>query len=157
MPLLLQSVRAGGNPEGCGHVFHGPLSPKYCIFVQYKGTKTVCLPLHLSAPRCTLMFFADVTFLMRNGLRLKPSERMPAARYTVTILESDRDKNNSARNLVVANLYVSYGTAQMAGRGCLVDPDILAFKGPGFLLFRTAPSEIPCSLAIWRTLFTPAR
>jgi hypothetical protein len=80
------------------------------------------------------MFFADVTFLMRNGLRLKPSERMPAARYTVTILESDRDKNNSARNLVVANLYVSYGTAQMAGRGCMVDPDILPFKGPGFLL-----------------------
>ncbi|MGF6348966.1 hypothetical protein [Variovorax sp. W2I14] len=22
MPLLLQPVRAGGNPEGCGHVFH---------------------------------------------------------------------------------------------------------------------------------------
>ncbi len=25
MPLLLQPVRAGGNPKGCGHVFHGPI------------------------------------------------------------------------------------------------------------------------------------
>jgi hypothetical protein len=80
------------------------------------------------------MFFAEVTFLMRNGLRLKPAERDPPGRYTVTILESDRDKNNSARNLVGASLYVSYGTAQMASRGRISDPVVMAYKGPGFLL-----------------------
>jgi len=83
------------------------------------------------------MFFAVVTFLMRNGLRLKPAERDPPARYTITILESDRDRNNSARNLVEASLYVSYGTAQMAGRGRITDPVILPFKGPGFLISGT--------------------
>lgn len=83
------------------------------------------------------MFFAEVTFLMRNGLRLKPGERAPPGRYTVSILESDRDKNNSARNLVEVSLYVSHGTAQMAGRGRLVDPVIVPFKGPGFLLSGT--------------------
>jgi len=83
------------------------------------------------------MFFAEVTFLMRNGLRLKPAERAPAGRYTVTILESDRDKNNSARNLVEVSLYVSHGTAQMAGRGRLIDPVLMPFKGPGFLISGT--------------------
>lgn len=80
------------------------------------------------------MFFAEVTFLMRNGLRLKPAERDPPGRYTVTILESDRDKNNSARNTIEASVYMSYGTAQMSGRGRLTDPQILPHKGPGFLL-----------------------
>ena len=83
------------------------------------------------------MFFAEVTFLMRNGLRLKPGERAPPARYTVTILESDRDRNNSARNLVEVSLYVSHGTAQMASRGRLIDPVIMPFKGAGFLLSGT--------------------
>jgi len=83
------------------------------------------------------MFFAEVTFLMRNGLRLKPAEREPTGRYTVTILESDRDKNNSARNLVEVSLYVSHGTAQMASRGRMTDPVLMPFKGPGFLISGT--------------------
>ncbi len=53
------------------------------------------------------MFFAEVTFLMRKGLRLKRSERDPPRRYTVTLLESDRDRNSSARNTVEASLYVN--------------------------------------------------
>ena len=80
------------------------------------------------------MFFAEVTPLMRQGLRLKAGERPPPMRVTVTILESDRDRNNSKRNLIEASLYVSYGTAQMASRGRLSDPVIMAHKGPGFLL-----------------------
>ncbi|QNK65899.1 hypothetical protein [Variovorax sp. PAMC26660] len=83
------------------------------------------------------MFFAEVTPLMRQGLRLKVGERDAPMRVTVTILESDRDKNNSARNLVEASLYVSYGTAQMASRGRITDPVIVAHKGPGFLLSGT--------------------
>lgn len=83
------------------------------------------------------MFFAEVTVLMRHGLRLKPGERDPPRRYTITILESDRDRNNSRRNLIEASLYVSYGTAQMAGRGRITDPVIMAHKGPGFLLSGT--------------------
>lgn len=80
------------------------------------------------------MFFAEVTMLMRDGLRLKSGEREPPRRYTVTILESDRGHNNSGRNVVEASLYVSYGTAQMAGRGRLIDPVIVPYKGDGFLL-----------------------
>jgi len=80
------------------------------------------------------MFFAEVTFLMRHGLRLKPAERAAPLRVTVTIRESDRDSNNFRRNIVEASLYVSHGTAQMAGRGRLFDPVILPHAGPGFLL-----------------------
>jgi hypothetical protein len=80
------------------------------------------------------MIFAEVTFLMRNGLRLTPGERSPAQRFTLTILESDRAHNNSRRNVIEASLYVSYGTAQMAGRGRIIDPVILPLMGPGFLL-----------------------
>jgi len=80
------------------------------------------------------MFFAEVTFLMREGQRLKKSEREPPQRFTVTILESDRGHNNSGRNIVEASLYVSYGTAQMAGRGRIIDPVIVPYKGEGFLL-----------------------
>jgi hypothetical protein len=80
------------------------------------------------------MFFAEVTPLMRAGLRLKVGERAPPMRVTVTILESDRDKNNSARNLVEVSLYVSYGTAQMSGRGRIIDPVILPHKGAGLLI-----------------------
>lgn len=79
------------------------------------------------------MFFAEVTPLMRQGLRLKAGERPPPMRVTVTLLESDRDKNNSKRNLVEASLYVSYGTAQMSSRGRITDPVLLPFTGPGFL------------------------
>lgn len=38
-------------------------------------------------------------------------------RVIVTILESDRGRNNSARNLIEAILYVSYETVQMAAAG----------------------------------------
>lgn len=82
------------------------------------------------------MFFADVTPLMRNGLRLLPGERT-SMRVTVTILESDRGKNSSGRNIVEASLYVSYGTAQMSGRGRIIDPVVLPYKGAGFLLSGT--------------------
>ncbi|WP_422086400.1 hypothetical protein [Variovorax sp.] len=80
------------------------------------------------------MFFAEVTPLMRKGLRLKKRERERPLRVTVTILESDREKNNSARNLTEVSLYVSYGIAQMASRGRLTDPVIRPYKGPGFLI-----------------------
>jgi len=80
------------------------------------------------------MFFAEVTPLMHNGRRLKPNERAAPMRVTVTILESDRDRNNFRRNIVEASLYVSYGISQMASRGRLVDPVILPHAGPGFLL-----------------------
>lgn len=83
------------------------------------------------------MFFAEVTFLMRDGLRLKPAERQPPIRGTMTILESDRARNNSKRNLTHASLYIAYGTAQMASRGDLIDPVIRPYNGPGFLLSGT--------------------
>lgn len=79
------------------------------------------------------MFFAEVTFLMRDGFRLRRSERDPPRRYMVTLLESDRDKNNSGRNIAEASLYVSYGTAQMASRGRIIDPVLVPYDGPGFL------------------------
>lgn len=82
--------------------------------------------LHLSQITvCSYSVFAEVTFLMRDGLRLKNIERAPPKRFTVTILESDRSHNNSGRNIVEASLYVSYGSAQMAGRGRIMDPVIL--------------------------------
>lgn len=97
------------------------------------------------------MFFAEVTFLMREGLRLKKTERAPPLRVTVTILESDRERNSMKRNVVEASLYVSYGTAQMAGRGRLVDPVILPHKGPGFLLsgIELAAKTIDGQMQIW--------
>lgn len=83
------------------------------------------------------VFFAEVTPLMRQGLRLKKAERPPAMRVTVTILESDRERNNSKRNLVEASLYVGFGSTQMAGRGHMTDPVLLPHKGPGFLMAGT--------------------
>lgn len=104
------------------------------------------------------MFFAEVTFLMREGLRLKVGERAPPLRVTVTIRESDRDKNNSARNLVEASLYVSYGTAQMSGRGRLTDPVIVPHSGHGFLLsgieLESNPTDIIEHRQVW--LVVPA-
>lgn len=70
---------------------------------------------------------------MRKGLRLKRSERDLPRRLTVTLLESDRNKNSSGRNTTEASLYVSYGTAQMAGRGRLTDPVLMPYEGPEFL------------------------
>jgi len=97
------------------------------------------------------VFFAEVTPLMRQGLRLKTAERPPPMRVTVTILESDRDKNNSARNLIEASLYVSHGTAQMASRGRISDPVIMAHKGPGFLLSGTElhSEMVEGTLRVW--------
>ncbi|MFM9922766.1 hypothetical protein VLK31_07230 [Variovorax sp. H27-G14] len=80
------------------------------------------------------MFFAEVTFLMRNGLRLKPAERQPPLRATVMIRDSDRDKNNSGRNLVEVMLFEHWGLAQARSAGRMSDPVILPFKGAGFLL-----------------------
>ncbi|SFO51844.1 hypothetical protein SAMN05216567_10152 [Variovorax sp. OK605] len=87
------------------------------------------------------MFFAEVTFLMRNGLRLKPAERDPPLRVTVMIRESDREKNNSSRNLVEAMLFEHWGVPQARSAGLIVDPQMLPFKGPGFLLTGT---ELDC-------------
>lgn len=83
------------------------------------------------------MIFAEVTFLMRNGLRLARSERDPAMRVTVMIRESDRDKNHSARNLIEVMLFEHWGLAQARSAGRISDPVILPFKGPGFLLSGT--------------------
>ena len=80
------------------------------------------------------MFFAEVTFLMRNGLRLGPAEREPPLRVTVMIRESDRDTNNSKRNLVEAMLFEHWGLAQARSAGRISDPVMLPFKGKGFLL-----------------------
>lgn len=83
------------------------------------------------------MFFAEVTFLMRNGLRLGPAERDSPLRVTVMIRESDRDKNNSKRNLVEAMLFEHWGLAQARSAGRISDPVILPFAGRGFLLSGT--------------------
>jgi hypothetical protein len=83
------------------------------------------------------MFFAEVTLLRRQGERLRKAERDLPRRLMVTILESDRDHNNSGRNIVEASLYEAYGTARMAGRGRITDPVIVPFKGPGILLAGT--------------------
>jgi len=80
------------------------------------------------------MFFAEVTFLMRKGLRLKAAERNPPIRATVIIRESDRDRNNSGRNLVEAMLFEHWGLPQARSAGRISDPMILPFKGNGFLL-----------------------
>ncbi|MGJ7555925.1 hypothetical protein ACSFBI_18150 [Variovorax sp. RB3P1] len=83
------------------------------------------------------MFFAEVTPLMRNGLRLKPGERGAPLRVTVMIWESDRDTNNSARNLVTASLFENWGIPQARSAGLICDPVILPYKGPGFLISGT--------------------
>lgn len=88
------------------------------------------------------MFFAEVTLLMREGERLRKRDRAPAQRVTVTILESDRDTNNSNRNLTQASLYVGYGTAQKASREILIDPVILPYNGPGFLWSGIEPHAV---------------
>lgn len=80
------------------------------------------------------MFLAYVTPLMRHGLRLKPGERGAPLRVTVMIRESDRDTNNSARNLVTAALYENWGIPQARSAGQISDPVILPYKGPGFLI-----------------------
>jgi len=69
----------------------------------------------------------------------------------VTVLEPDRDKYNSARNLVESSLDVSYGTAQTASCGRITDPVILPNKGRGFLLSGTEldPQHIDGQLRIW--------
>jgi hypothetical protein len=80
------------------------------------------------------VFFAEVTFLMRAGLRLKSAEREPPIRATVIIRDSDRDKNNSGRNLVEVMLFEHWGLPQARSAGRISDPMILPFKGNGFLL-----------------------
>lgn len=83
------------------------------------------------------MFFAEVTILRRQGLRLRKAERDLPRRLMVTILESDREHNNSGRNTVEASLYEAYGSSRMASRGRIIDPVIVPFKGPGILLAGT--------------------
>ena len=80
------------------------------------------------------MFFAEVTLLRRQGLPLCKAERDPPRRLTVTILESDREHNNSGRNTVEASLDEAHGTSRMSGRGRIIDPVIVPFKGPELLL-----------------------
>jgi len=80
------------------------------------------------------MIFAEVTALMRNGLRLSKAEREPPQRVTVMIRESDRNKNNSARNLIEVVLFEHWGIPQARAAGRISDPVILPYKGPGFLL-----------------------
>ncbi|HWT21682.1 MAG TPA: hypothetical protein VN280_22500 [Variovorax sp.] len=83
------------------------------------------------------MFLADVTFLMGNGFRLAKSKREPPLRVTVMIRDSDRNKNNSARNLVEVVLFENWGVPQARGAGRISDPQILPYVGPGFLLAGT--------------------
>lgn len=90
------------------------------------------------------MFLAEVTPLMRDGLRLKKDERGPPLRVTVMIRESDREKNNSSRNLVEVMLFEHWGIPQARSAGRISDPAVLPYKGPGFLL---AGTEL-CSYSI---------
>lgn len=83
------------------------------------------------------MFFAEVTLLRRQGLRLRKGERDPPRRLMVTVLESDREHNNAGRNTVEASLYEAYGTSRMSGRGRMIDPVIVPYKGPGVLFAGT--------------------
>lgn len=83
------------------------------------------------------MFFAEVTPLMRQGLRLQAGERAPPMRVTVMIRDSDRDKNNSGRNLVELMLFENWGLPQARSAGRISDPVILPFAGSGFLLSGT--------------------
>ncbi|MET3498142.1 hypothetical protein [Variovorax boronicumulans] len=83
------------------------------------------------------MFFAEVTFLMRDGVRLLKRERVAPVRVTVLIRDSDRDKNNSKRNLVEVMLFEHWGVPQARSAGRISDPVILPYKGPGFLLSGT--------------------
>lgn len=83
------------------------------------------------------MFLAEVTLLMRDGLRLKRGERGPPLRVTVMIRESDRDKNSSSRNLVEVMLFEHWGIPQARSAGRISDPVVLPYKGPGFLLAGT--------------------
>lgn len=55
----------------------------------------------------------------------------------VTVLESDRGHNNVGRNTVEASLYEAYGTARMSGRGRMIDPVIVPYKGLGVLFAGT--------------------
>ncbi|MGJ7529874.1 hypothetical protein [Variovorax sp. GB1P17] len=71
---------------------------------------------------------------MSQGLRLKFGERPQPMRVTVMIRDSDRDKNNSGRNLVEAMLFENWGLPQARSAGRISDPVILPFKGSGFLL-----------------------
>ncbi|RTD94176.1 hypothetical protein EJO68_10240 [Variovorax atrisoli] len=80
------------------------------------------------------MFLADVTFLMRHGLRLRSSQREAPMRVSVQIRESDRDTNNSGRNLTEVMLFENWGLPQARSAGRITDPTLLPYKGNGFLL-----------------------
>ncbi len=75
--------------------------------------------------------------MMRKGERLSARDRAPPQRLMVTILESDRDRNNSHLNLTEVSLYEAYGTARMASRGRITDPIIRPFSGNGMLIAGT--------------------
>lgn len=66
-------------------------------------------------------------------------ERPPGGLANAVDLESDRDHNNVGRNTVEASLCEAYGT-QMSGRGRLIDPVVVLYKGLG-VLFADAEAE----------------
>jgi len=115
-PLLLQPVRAGGDPELRRCVFH---TPKH-------SRKLYIYPV-----------FYDVTLLRRQGLRLRRSDLEPPLRGTLRITEMDRAINNSKRNLLRVDLWAAFETSRMRNLASMSDPVLLPTMGDGLLIAGT--------------------
>ncbi|VTU20197.1 hypothetical protein SRS16CHR_02594 [Variovorax sp. SRS16] len=76
--------------------------------------------------------------MLRNrSRRLGRGELVAPLRGTLRITEADRATNNFKRNLLVANLWDSYGESRMRGLATLFDPVLLPYKGDGWLIAGT--------------------
>jgi len=79
----------------------------------------------------------DVTFLRRQGLRLKRSDLEPPLRGTLRITEMDRATNNSKRNLLRVELWAAFETSRMRNLASMSDPVLLPTMGNGLLIAGT--------------------
>ena len=79
----------------------------------------------------------DVTFLRRQGLRLKRSDLEPPLRGTLRITEMDRATNNSKRNLLRVELWAAFETSRMRKLASMTDPVLLPTMGDGLLIAGT--------------------
>lgn len=79
----------------------------------------------------------DVTFLRRQGLRLKRSDLEPPLRGTLRITEMDRATNNSKRNLLRVDLWAAFETSRVRKLASMTDPVLLPTMGDGLLIAGT--------------------
>lgn len=84
----------------------------------------------------------DVVLLRKNGERLAKHQRPPFLRGTIRIAEMDRQHNHFKRNIVNIHLWQAFGSMSKRGLANMVDPVLLPYDGPGFVI---AGTEIEAS------------